>query len=256
VAQAPERSEDKTLATSKSKIDSSECIETSQNFRDGSLDLVCRTPILEGPGIDISPQPSCLSGAPRVRGTKRGYKNFSSPMKCGICSQGPPVWLWSLRPKEWSDVFVIRNEWELIRSQHPALWEQYRNVFKVWDPPLGAFDGSHDAIAWWISGTMEFIDGLSLPSGIPQILWLSKPGRQWPKSKTQSSGNRSPILMWEGLPRPGEHLELGTSISDLNFPRNFNGVWHMWSNSPFVPRLVLQAQRPLTTPWMIGCQFL
>jgi hypothetical protein len=56
-------------------------------------------------------------------------------MKCGICYQGPPVWLWTLRPKEWSVVFVIRNEWELLRSQHPALWEQYRDVFEVVDPP-------------------------------------------------------------------------------------------------------------------------
>ena len=57
---------------------------------------------------------------PPSRGIKRGYKNFVSPQPCGVSIHDDPVWLWSLRPKEWSSICILQGELERLCSQHPA----------------------------------------------------------------------------------------------------------------------------------------
>jgi hypothetical protein len=71
-----------------------------------------------------------------------------------------------------------------LRSHHHDLWDSYREKFNVVDPPFTKSVSSHKATVWWISGSIEYIDGLTLPVDIPQIFWLSKLGRQWPKSNS------------------------------------------------------------------------
>jgi hypothetical protein len=59
---------------------------------------------------------------------------------------------------------------------------------------------------------MEFIDGLSPPSGIPQILWLSKPGHRWPKSNNS--------IVWKQITH--SHVGGSTKTRGTFGSRNFH----------------------------------
>lgn len=120
--------------------------------------------------------------SPLVRGTKRGYKNFESPQACGVRFQGDPVWLWTLRPKDWSSICIIESEWKLLRSRHSTTWERFRSLFEVVQLPIEAREHCHEVSVWWISGESHYIESLILPPDVGQVFWMKNQSRRWPKS--------------------------------------------------------------------------
>jgi hypothetical protein len=73
-------------------------------------------------------------------------------------------------------------EVERLKDKYPELWERFRDKFEVINPPISGSESSHKTAVWWVSGSMAYLDSLSLPDNIPHIFWLSKPGRRWQKS--------------------------------------------------------------------------
>jgi hypothetical protein len=124
------------------------------------------------------------------RGIKRGYKNFTSPQACGVSIQGDPVWLWTLRPKEWSSICIIESEWELLRTRHYATWDRFQSLFDVVQPPIEARESCHQVSVWWISGESHYIESLRLPSDVGQVFWLVNQSRRWPKSLSHINWKR------------------------------------------------------------------
>jgi hypothetical protein len=117
-----------------------------------------------------------------TKGDKKVVLNNKRSLPLTRLSPGSDDWLWTLRKNEWESIIILRQEWELLRSHHHALWEVFEGKFKVIDPPISASPLSHKSVVWWVSGTIEYIGGLTLPNEVPQIFWLTKPGRRWPRS--------------------------------------------------------------------------
>jgi hypothetical protein len=175
--------------------------------------------------------------SPSARGTKRGFKDFSSPLTCGVSFQGPPVWLWTLRPRAWKTIFILKRDWEVLQLHHLPLWESFGGSLVVVDPPLNRSISCHEASVWWISGSMQFIDTLSLPAEVPQIYWVATTGRWWPKSDNG--------VLWKcishshvgGSTNAAERLDGVSSLQVWIYPRNISDVSHMLSSSQSVPIL-------------------
>ena len=134
----------------------------------------------------ITPSEFSVSTLP-FRGIKRGYKNFSSPRSCGVSIHDDPVWLWSLRPKEWSSVFILQSEWERLRLRHPVTWGRFQHLFTVVGPPIESHYQCHQVALWWISGSISYIESLKLPSEVGQVYWIKGQARRWPSSLSDIS---------------------------------------------------------------------
>lgn len=88
-------------------------------------------PLCDTQTLSVNIPSNPIVSSPLSRGIKRGYRNFTSPQSCGVSTHDDPVWLWSLRPKEWSSICILQDEWERLRLRHPSTWERFRNVFDV-----------------------------------------------------------------------------------------------------------------------------
>ena len=124
---------------------------------------------------------------PRAKGIKRGFRAMRDPKICGVSFESLPVWLWALRPKEWSEIFITESDERRIHQAHPELRTLMGERFvTVEDPPR------HDprcamADVWWISGTEAFLKGLTLPESIVRVIWGSGIGRRIPRSMESES---------------------------------------------------------------------
>jgi hypothetical protein len=155
---------------------------------------------------------------PRARGIKRGYKNFASPLACGVSIQDDPVWVWTLRPKEWSQIFIIESEWERLRSRHSSIWNKFKAAFDVIHPPIESHHRCHQASVWWVSGSLAYIETLRLPAEVGQVYWMHLSSRRWAKTKCD--------IVWKRI----SHIHVGGStnargtfgtrfLPSLNLPR-------------------------------------
>jgi hypothetical protein len=129
---------------------------------------------------------------PTNRGIKRGYKHFDSPRSCGVSIQDDPVWLWTLRPKEWASIFILESEWERLRHRHFTTWQRFESKFDVFHPPLVSSEQCHQVSVWWISGEPHYFESLILPTDVGQVYWMCNRSRRWPKSLSDIQWKRIP----------------------------------------------------------------
>ena len=118
---------------------------------------------------------------PDKRGIKRGFRAFTNPLTCGVRFQHLPVWLWALRPKEWSAIYITDPDERRIRQDHPSLWNLLHKSFVSVGTPVYLDPKSRLADVWWVSGTQEFLDALDLHDTSLAVCWGEGMGRRPPR---------------------------------------------------------------------------
>ena len=121
---------------------------------------------------------------------KRGYRDMSSTLSCGVMFESDPVWLWSLRPNSWSTIYMTRSDESILRLKHPALFNLI--IDKVESIPSN-FYGDRQMISpdiMFVSGTATFLSCLSLPSDGVSLLWMSHASRRCPQNFLSASWTR------------------------------------------------------------------
>lgn len=118
---------------------------------------------------------------------KRGFRSLeSNHLVCGVSFENDPVWLWTLRPKEWHTIYITEPDELRLRQAHPVLWSQVKALLSIVSPPLNLEPRVLLADVWWVSGSAWFMASLSLPSLLPQVLWLAQAGRRRPSDPNSS----------------------------------------------------------------------
>ena len=49
---------------------------------------------------------------------KRGYRETTSDLTCGVLFDKDPIWLWSLRPNSWSKIYLTVSDETRLRLEH------------------------------------------------------------------------------------------------------------------------------------------
>ena len=111
---------------------------------------------------------------------KRGYRELSTPLSCGVSFETDPVWLWSLRPNDWSTIFITEPDEAILRQVHPSLYSKLGSKLSILSLPLALSVHAPRADVWWISGSSWFIRSTILPSSVMKVVWLSGASRRLP----------------------------------------------------------------------------
>ena len=120
-----------------------------------------------------------VSSPPLVR-VKRGYRDMSSSLTCGVVSESYPVWSWALRPNSWKKIFIMATEVSRIRSEYPALIDVLGTALV---PISSSFASHYPSISpnvMFVSGSRRFIMSLVLPPVGTHVFWLSDSSRRPP----------------------------------------------------------------------------
>ena len=125
--------------------------------------------------------PSVLqeNSAPPVR-IKRGFREMTSNLTCGIIFEADPVWLWALRPNSWRSIYISVSDRSVIMTRHLDLWTTLTP--KLVTIP-STFYGDYPSVApdiMFISGRLSFISNVTLPSTGIHLFWLSHAPRRFP----------------------------------------------------------------------------
>ena len=124
----------------------------------------------------------CHPSTPRVKAVKRGFRSIRDPKVCGVSFESLPVWLWTLRPKDWSQIFITGPDEARLRQVHPKLLSTLENLLTIVSEPLSHDQRCCNADVWWISGREAYLSNLHLPSKVATVLWASFVGRRIPAS--------------------------------------------------------------------------
>jgi hypothetical protein len=104
-----------------------------------------------------------------------------------------PVWLWTLRPKEWSQIFITGPDEAQLCQAHPELHNILVEKFTIVMAPPIRDSRCRLADVWWVSGREPYLQGLALPSGLVQVIWAAGVGRRLPVSLVQQDTNWTSI---------------------------------------------------------------
>ena len=115
---------------------------------------------------------------------KRGFRSFSSPMVCGVSFERLPAWIWVLRRVEWSDIIITEPDERRLRQAHPVVHERYQDCWRTTSTRVRDHPMAQEAVVWWVSGTLEFVKTLMLPTGVPQVSWIMGSQRRIPDRET------------------------------------------------------------------------
>ena len=110
---------------------------------------------------------------------------MTSHLTCGVLFEADPVWLWSLRPNSWVNIFITGPDEARLRQDHPVLFEKFKN--KLVTVP-STFAGSYPDISpdfIWISGSKCFLEHVSLGPHGSHVYWLSNSARRPPSDMIQ-----------------------------------------------------------------------
>jgi hypothetical protein len=119
----------------------------------------------------------------QLKQVKRGYRSFSQPRVCGVSFERLPAWLWVLRMVEWSEVVVTRADELRLRHAYPLLFERYGSRWRVADDSVDLHSIAKEAVVWWVSGTLNFVQSLRLPLGVPVVCWITNAPRRTPPGR-------------------------------------------------------------------------
>ena len=125
----------------------------------------------------VAPQSRAFSQIARV---KRGYRELSSSLTCGVVFESDPVWLWSLRPNSWSIIYVTDPDEPRLRQDHPALYDRLSCKLKT---IVSTFRGDFPTISpdcMWISGCRRFLEMVEIGDSGHHVYWMSHSPRRCP----------------------------------------------------------------------------
>jgi hypothetical protein len=94
---------------------------------------------------------------------KRGYREMSSHLTCGVLFDVDPVWLWSIRPNSWSTIYITSHDASRLRVDHPALHQKIESKCVIIPSTFAADYPSICPDFMWVSGPKHFLDMVSLP---------------------------------------------------------------------------------------------
>jgi hypothetical protein len=92
-----------------------------------------------------------------------------------------PVWLWTLRPGEWSSIQISATDMARLQENYASTMEKFGSSVEF----VESWTDSMPVDVWWVSGTEPYIDnllGLNNASGLPCVVWRSSAGRRTPKA--------------------------------------------------------------------------
>lgn len=115
---------------------------------------------------------------------KRGYRDMSSLLSCGVLFEYDPVWLWSIRPNSWNKIYVTISDELILRQNYPGLFLKLSSKLET---IKSTFQSSYPEISpdfMWISGGRNFIDMVELGPNGSHVYWLSKAPRRIPTADT------------------------------------------------------------------------
>lgn len=123
---------------------------------------------------------------PTERAIKRGYySSFQEPQACGVSFDDLPAWLWTLRPKEWSHIYISYDDAKKLRKHFAPLHVHLETLLHEFS---SVFEIGHDmpeAQIWWVSGSDSYCRTLGALPTIRKVEWLTGFGRR-PRRETQS----------------------------------------------------------------------
>ena len=112
--------------------------------------------------------------------TKRGYRELTSTLTCGVLFESDPVWLWAIRPNSWSAIYITGPDEARLRQDHPVLSERLDAKLVVIPT---TFRGDFPSISpefMWVSGRKNFIDMVELGGSGQHVYWLAHSTRRCP----------------------------------------------------------------------------
>ncbi len=121
---------------------------------------------------------------PRLKEVKRGYRSFSHSKVCGVSFERLPAWLWVLRLVEWSDIVVSRIDKGRLRHASPELFARYGSRWRVAANNKCHHPMACEAVVWWVSGTLTFVNSLRFPGSVPVVCWITNAPRRTPGGNT------------------------------------------------------------------------
>ena len=97
-------------------------LDTSRPFRhDPSKSCDTFSSAMAADADDDDSTLSLVDLSPPVR-VKRGYRNMSSTLTCGVLFESDPVWLWAIRGNSWSAIYLTGPDEATVCQDHPHLF--------------------------------------------------------------------------------------------------------------------------------------
>ena len=113
---------------------------------------------------------------------KRGYREMSSTLICGVVFESDPVWMWSLRVNSWSMIYVSASNDLELRRLHPTLRSMFDSKIFVIPSTFGGDYPSVSPDIMLVSGSRDFLQSISAnlpPMGV-HLFWMAHSPRRCP----------------------------------------------------------------------------
>ena len=110
---------------------------------------------------------------------KRGFRDQSEPLSCGIVFESMPAWLWALRLSDWAKIYITDTDELRLRQYHLSTWTQVSNRLKIVASVMDT-GVSRSVNVWFLSGSRSFLDTVVTPDGFPRLMWIERCGRRRP----------------------------------------------------------------------------
>ena len=119
---------------------------------------------------------------------KRGFREVGKPKVCGISFDLHPLWLWTLRPSEWSEIWISVETDIRLKETHRETWNRHSHLIQTYREGTNNGHAVSSADVWWISGTKRFVEvALSRKGPCRSVSCLTRSPRRTPAS-TEKGG--------------------------------------------------------------------
>ena len=120
------------------------------------------------------------SAIPKPLLVKRGYRDMTSRLTCGVIFESDPLWLWSLRPNSWASIYLTVSDEARLRQGHPELYSQFEHKFRTIPSTFSADFPLIDPDFMWVCGPSHFVELVVLPPNGNHVFCISNAGRRPP----------------------------------------------------------------------------
>ena len=94
-------------------------------------------------------------GYQRNKLCKRGHRAAIVERECGVCFEGLPVWLWTIRLAEWSTIYITDTDEAKLRQYHVSTWDFVKAKLVIFKADNG--QALPKVNLWLVSGPMSLI---------------------------------------------------------------------------------------------------
>ena len=121
---------------------------------------------------------------------KRGFRSVGTPKVCGVSFEVHPLWLWTLRPSDWSEVWMSAAILVRLSETHAPTLERFRNLIKAYHEGTDNDRAVEASDVWWISESKGLVEvETDRIGGCPRsVVCLTRSLRRTP-SPTSEGGN-------------------------------------------------------------------